>query len=149
MILGPRHYIYEKSECNHTHMHACSDVCTHSDEDTSAAQEPLKEFQITMHFLPLLGHGGHQSHHGGPPCSDLLPVQQEPVLWEPATAELCSGAATLKGLVYGGLLGVTPTITAEGTQKPTSWLPMEGYRMDVTPHKFFPAPVKQVHIYAP
>ena len=103
----------------------------------SGAQEPLKEFQIAMHFLPLLGHRGHQSHHGGPPWSDLLPVQQEPVPWEPDTTELCSGAATFKGLVYGGLLGVTPTITPEGTQKPASWLPMEGYRMDVTPHKFF------------
>lgn len=59
-------------------------------------------------LLPLLGHGGHQSHHRGPPRSDLLPGQQEPVLWEPAMAELCSWAATFKGLVYGGLLGGTP-----------------------------------------
>lgn len=68
--------------------------------------------------------------------------------WEPATAEFCSWAAGVEGLIYGGSLGIAPATASEGTHIPARWLPMEGYGMDMTLHKFFPAPLKQLSTHA-
>lgn len=68
--------------------------------------------------------------------------------WEPATAEFCSWAAGVEGLIYGGSLGIAPAMASEGTQIPARWLPTEGYGMDMTLHKFFPAPLEQLSTHA-